>query len=106
MSMSSIARRMAVSSLCGVSSSSSSSSSSSIVESSSSSSHSFSQNKRIERVKFGVPLNQLTHSNELPQALLMLILKLNKEAPSKKDVFRAPGHQANMKKLIHFIQVS
>ncbi|KAG8331230.1 hypothetical protein J6590_045421 [Homalodisca vitripennis] len=35
---------------------------------------------------------------------LVLILKLNKEAPLKKDVFRAPGHQGNMKKLIHFLQ--
>lgn len=35
-----------------------------------------------------------------------MILKLNKEAPIKKDVFRAPGHQANMKKLIHFLQVA
>ena len=34
----------------------------------------------------------------------MLILKLNKEGPYKKDVFRAPGHQANMKKLVHFLQ--
>lgn len=34
-----------------------------------------------------------------------MILKLNKEAPYKKDVFRAPGHQASMKKLIHFLQV-
>ena len=34
----------------------------------------------------------------------VLILKLNKEGPNKQDVFRAPGHQANMKKLIHFLQ--
>lgn len=34
----------------------------------------------------------------------MLILKLNKEAPFRKDVFRAPGHQGAMKKLIHFLQ--
>lgn len=34
----------------------------------------------------------------------VLILKLNKEAPLRKDVFRAPGHQGNMKKLIHFLQ--
>jgi hypothetical protein len=33
-----------------------------------------------------------------------LILKLNKEAPYRKDVFRAPGHQGAMKKLIHFLQ--
>lgn len=31
-------------------------------------------------------------------------MKLNKEAPLRKDVFRAPGHQGNMKKLIHFLQ--
>lgn len=36
--------------------------------------------------------------------LQILILKLNKEGPYKKDVFRAPGHQGNMKKLIHFLQ--
>lgn len=34
----------------------------------------------------------------------VLILKLNKEAPYRKDVFRAPGHQGAMKKLIHFLQ--
>lgn len=34
----------------------------------------------------------------------VLILKLNKEAPAKKDVFRAPGHQGSMKQLIHFLQ--
>ena len=33
-----------------------------------------------------------------------MLLKLNKEGPFKKDVFRAPGHQGNMKKLIHYIQ--
>ena len=33
-----------------------------------------------------------------------MLLKLNKEGPFKKDVFRAPGHQGNMKKLIHFVQ--
>lgn len=31
-------------------------------------------------------------------------MKLNKEAPTRKDVFRAPGHQGAMKKLIHFLQ--
>lgn len=34
----------------------------------------------------------------------VLILKLNKEAPCRKDVFRAPGHQGAMKKLTHFLQ--
>lgn len=33
-----------------------------------------------------------------------MILKLNKEAPLRKDVFRAPGHQGAMKKLIDFLQ--
>ncbi|RWS14131.1 uncharacterized protein B4U79_15814 [Dinothrombium tinctorium] len=59
----------------------------------------------IERVKFGAPLDQVCGiHNQIPGPLLILILKLNKEAPFKKDVFRAPGHQANMKKLIHFLQ--
>lgn len=31
-------------------------------------------------------------------------MKLNKEAPLRKDIFRAPGHQGNMKKLVHFLQ--
>ena len=34
----------------------------------------------------------------------VMLLKLNKEGPFKKDVFRAPGHQGNMNKLIHFLQ--
>lgn len=56
------------------------------------------------RVKFGVPIDEVC-KNDIPGSLLVLILKLNKEAPEKKDVFRAPGHQGNMKKLIHFLQV-
>ena len=77
------------------------------------------------RVKFGVPFDQICKP-DIPGPLLVksnlslhsqkillhyilsylkvLILKLNKEGPNKKDVFRAPGHQANMKKLIHFLQ--
>lgn len=55
------------------------------------------------RVKFGVPLDEVC-KNDIPGPLLVLILKLNKEAPMKKDVFRAPGHQGNMKKLVHFLQ--
>ncbi|XP_049859065.1 uncharacterized protein LOC126353893 isoform X1 [Schistocerca gregaria] len=58
---------------------------------------------RLEKVKFGVPLDEVC-KNDIPGPLLVLILKLNKEAPYKKDVFRAPGHQGNMKKLIHFLQ--
>uniref|UniRef100_A0A1B6CK66 Rho-GAP domain-containing protein n=1 Tax=Clastoptera arizonana TaxID=38151 RepID=A0A1B6CK66_9HEMI len=57
----------------------------------------------VERVKFGVPIDEVC-KNDIPGPLLVLILKLNKEAPLKKDVFRAPGHQGNMKKLIHFLQ--
>ena len=34
----------------------------------------------------------------------VLILKINKQGPYKKDVFRAPGHQGNIKKLTHFLQ--
>lgn len=56
--------------------------------------------KRIEKVKFGVPLDEVCKSN-IPGPLLVLILKLNKEAPQIKDIFRAPGHQGAMKKLIH-----
>ncbi|KAH9392788.1 hypothetical protein TYRP_005876 [Tyrophagus putrescentiae] len=60
----------------------------------------------IDRVKFGIPLESVCESahNDIPGPLLVMILKLNKEAPYKKDVFRAPGHQASMKKLIHFLQ--
>ncbi|KAK8377121.1 hypothetical protein O3P69_013635 [Scylla paramamosain] len=59
--------------------------------------------RRLEKVKFGVPLEQVC-KNDIPGSLLVLILKLNKEGPTKKDVFRAPGHQGSMKKLIHFLQ--
>ncbi|XP_021710847.1 uncharacterized protein LOC5576761 isoform X2 [Aedes aegypti] len=58
---------------------------------------------RLEKVKFGVPLDEVC-KNDIPGPLLVLILKLNKEAPVLKDVFRAPGHQGAMKKLIHFLQ--
>ena len=34
----------------------------------------------------------------------VMLLKINKEGPYKKDVFRAPGHQGNTRKLIHFLQ--
>ncbi|KAH9493745.1 hypothetical protein DERF_014480 [Dermatophagoides farinae] len=59
----------------------------------------------IQRVKFGIPLVDVCSvHNDLPSLLLMMILKLNKEAPHKKDIFRAPGNQANMRKLIQFLQ--
>ncbi|XP_060530591.1 uncharacterized protein LOC132704551 isoform X2 [Cylas formicarius] len=59
--------------------------------------------RRLEKVKFGLPLADVC-KNDIPGPLLVLILKLNKEAPYRKDVFRAPGHQGAMKKLIHFLQ--
>ncbi|XP_031342088.1 uncharacterized protein LOC116169999 isoform X1 [Photinus pyralis] len=59
--------------------------------------------RRLEKVKFGVPLEEVC-KNDIPGPLLVLILKLNKEAPYRKDVFRAPGHQGAMKKLTHFLQ--
>lgn len=58
---------------------------------------------RLEKVKFGVTLDEVCKP-DIPGPLLVLILKLNKEAPQRKDVFRAPGHQGAMKKLIHFLQ--
>ncbi|XP_059622945.1 uncharacterized protein LOC132266119 isoform X2 [Phlebotomus argentipes] len=58
---------------------------------------------RLEKVKFGIPLDEVC-KNDIPGPLLVLILKLNKEAPLRKDVFRAPGHQGAIKKLIHFLQ--
>lgn len=61
---------------------------------------------RMEKVKFGHSLEHvcLPYNDNIPAPLLILILKLNKEGPAKKDIFRAPGHQANMKKLIHVLQ--
>lgn len=58
---------------------------------------------RLEKVKFGIALDEVC-KNDIPGPLLVLILKLNKEAPLRKDIFRAPGHQGAMKKLIHFLQ--
>lgn len=58
---------------------------------------------RLEKVKFGVALDEVC-KKDIPGPLLVLILKLNKEAPQRENVFRAPGHQGAMKKLIHFLQ--
>jgi len=59
--------------------------------------------RRLEKVKFGADLGTVCKRN-IPGPLLLIILKLNKEGPFKKDVFRAPGHHGNMRKLIHFLQ--
>lgn len=61
--------------------------------------------RRLEKVKFGVPLEEVCQK-DIPGPLLVMLLKLNKEGPYKKDVFRAPGHQGNTRKLIHFLQHS
>lgn len=58
---------------------------------------------KLERVKFGVPLDHVCKA-DLPGPLLMMLLKLNKEGPFKKEVFRAPGHEASMRKLVHYLQ--
>merc|ERR1719219_2322143 len=59
--------------------------------------------RRLEKVKFGVPLDQVC-KKDIPGPLLVMLLEINKEGPYKKDVFRAPGHQGNTRKLIHFLQ--
>lgn len=53
----------------------------------------------VVRVKFGVHLDEVC-KNDIPAPLLVLILKLNKEAPFKKDVFRAPGYQVYYARLL------
>lgn len=58
---------------------------------------------RLEKVKFGILLDDVCKP-EIPGPLLVLILKLNKEAPLRKDVFRAPGNENAIKQLIHFLQ--
>lgn len=55
----------------------------------------------VEREYFKTSGEIIYHNVPLFQ---VLILKLNKEAPLRKDIFRAPGHQGNMKKLVHFLQ--
>ncbi|CAI5442243.1 unnamed protein product [Caenorhabditis angaria] len=53
---------------------------------------------RIEKVKFGVPINE-AFAHDIPATLLMLLLKVNKDGPTKKDIWRAPGNQAQVRKL-------
>jgi len=59
--------------------------------------------RRLDKVRFGVDLGQVC-KKDIPGPLLLILLKLNKEGPFRRDVFRAPGHQGNMRKLIHFLQ--
>ncbi|GMS84297.1 hypothetical protein PENTCL1PPCAC_6472, partial [Pristionchus entomophagus] len=58
---------------------------------------------RIEKVKFGVPINE-AFLHDIPATLLVLLLKVNKEGPAKKDIWRAPGNQAHVRKLSHIMQ--
>ncbi|ULU07288.1 hypothetical protein L3Y34_018802 [Caenorhabditis briggsae] len=58
---------------------------------------------RIEKVRFGVPINE-AFAHDIPATLLMLLLKVNKEGPAKKDIWRAPGNQAQVRKLSHVMQ--
>eukprot|EP00080_Pristionchus_pacificus_P001185 PDM61205.1 hypothetical protein PRIPAC_50647 [Pristionchus pacificus] len=58
---------------------------------------------RIEKVKFGVPINE-AFLHDIPATLLVLLLKVNKEGPTKKDIWRAPGNQAHVRKLSHIMQ--
>uniref|UniRef100_A0A914UQC2 Rho-GAP domain-containing protein n=2 Tax=Plectus sambesii TaxID=2011161 RepID=A0A914UQC2_9BILA len=58
---------------------------------------------RIEKVKFGVPIQE-AFSHDIPATLLVLLLKVNKEGPIKKDIWRAPGNQAQVRKLAHVMQ--
>ena len=58
---------------------------------------------RIEKVKFGVPISEAL-SHDIPATLLVLLLKVNKEGPLKKDIWRAPGNQAQVRKLSHIMQ--
>uniref|UniRef100_A0A914LNV6 Rho-GAP domain-containing protein n=1 Tax=Meloidogyne incognita TaxID=6306 RepID=A0A914LNV6_MELIC len=58
---------------------------------------------RIEKVKFGVPVNE-AFSPDIPATLLVLLLKVNKEGPLKKDIWRAPGNQAQVRKLSNIMQ--
>uniref|UniRef100_A0A915CCE2 Rho-GAP domain-containing protein n=1 Tax=Parascaris univalens TaxID=6257 RepID=A0A915CCE2_PARUN len=58
---------------------------------------------RIEKVKFGVPIQE-AFAHDIPATLLVLLLKVNKDGPSKKDIWRAPGNQAQVRKLSHIMQ--
>ncbi|VDK46846.1 unnamed protein product [Anisakis simplex] len=55
------------------------------------------------RVKFGVPIQE-AFAHDIPATLLVLLLKVNKDGPSKKDIWRAPGNQAQVRKLSHIMQ--
>uniref|UniRef100_A0A183C4A8 Rho-GAP domain-containing protein n=1 Tax=Globodera pallida TaxID=36090 RepID=A0A183C4A8_GLOPA len=61
------------------------------------------ENVHFNRVKFGVPVNE-AFCPDIPATLLVLLLKVYKEGPLKKDIWRAPGNQAQVRKLSHIMQ--
>ncbi|PAV62956.1 hypothetical protein WR25_03858 [Diploscapter pachys] len=54
-------------------------------------------------VKFGVPISE-AFAHDIPATLLVLLLKVNKEGPYKKDIWRAPGNQQQVRKLAQIMQ--
>ncbi|XP_022647884.1 uncharacterized protein LOC111244758 isoform X2 [Varroa destructor] len=60
---------------------------------------------QTEPVKFGCALEDTCRAHgDIPGPLLVLVLCINKLGPHKRDVFRAPGHQGNVKKLTEFLE--
>ena len=53
---------------------------------------------KIEKVRFGTKIED-AFPKEIPATLLVLLLKVNKEGPSKKDIWRAPGNHAQIRTL-------
>ena len=60
--------------------------------------------KKQEIVKIYIHIYNFDRILNFPFVFQVMLLKINKEGPYKKDVFRAPGHQGNTRKLIHFLQ--
>lgn len=48
-------------------------------------------------MKFGVPISE-AFAHDIPATLLVLLLKVNKEGPYKKDIWRAPGNQQQVQR--------
>lgn len=57
----------------------------------------------LEKVKFGVSIHD-AFTHDIPATLLVLLLKINKQGPLKKDIWRAPGNQSHVRKLINIMQ--
>lgn len=53
---------------------------------------------KIEKVRFGTRIED-AFPKEIPATLLVLLLKVNKEGPAKKDIWRAPGNHAQIRTL-------